>query len=168
MDSVIRQAHRSLQKTSSGQGFERRADRRGSARSSYSDELMRHPLMSSASCMLSMRKENLKEILVERENRALAKRVLNVKSFCDPNGKDLDDYRRHQRMVQVRQDGEELVARRSQQLGRKHRRARPSLEWRPASLSLTCITSIRSCAHGICPRPITLLRHRVKIQAPRS
>lgn len=60
--------------------------------------------MSSASCMLSMRKENLKEILVERENRALAKRVLNVKSFCDPNGKDLDDYRRHQRMVQVRQE----------------------------------------------------------------
>lgn len=32
-----------------------------------------------------------------------------VKSFCDPNGKDLDDYRRHQRMVQVRQDGEELA-----------------------------------------------------------
>lgn len=27
-----------------------------------------------------------------------------VKSFCDPNGKDLEDYRRHQRMVQVRQD----------------------------------------------------------------
>ena len=27
-----------------------------------------------------------------------------VKSFCDPNGKDLDDYRRHQRMVQVRQE----------------------------------------------------------------
>ncbi|CAL1170819.1 unnamed protein product [Cladocopium goreaui] len=60
--------------------------------------------MSSASCMLSMRKTNLQEVLRDRENKALAKRVMNVKSFCDPNGKDLEDYRRHQRMVQVRQE----------------------------------------------------------------
>lgn len=32
-----------------------------------------------------------------------------VKSFCDPNGKDLEDYRRHQRMVQVRQDVDSSV-----------------------------------------------------------
>lgn len=101
MDAVIRHAHRSVttDRTASGPFRRtRRDERRGS------DDAMSHPLMSSASCMLSMRKTNLQEVLRDRENKALAKRVMNVKSFCDPNGKDLEDYRRHQRMVQVRQE----------------------------------------------------------------
>lgn len=102
MDAVIRHAHRSLatERLRASGPFRgtRRDERRGS------DDAMSHPLMSSASCMLSMRKANLQEVLRDRENKALAKRVMNVKSFCDPNGKDLEDYRRHQRMVQVRQE----------------------------------------------------------------
>lgn len=101
MDAVIRHAHRSVtaEKDTASGPFRRtrRDERRG-------DDAMSHPLMSSASCMLSMRKTNLQEVLRDRENKALAKRVMNVKSFCDPNGKDLEDYRRHQRMVQVRQE----------------------------------------------------------------
>ncbi|CAE7659184.1 ANKRD17 [Symbiodinium sp. CCMP2592] len=66
--------------------------------------MMRRTLMASGSCMLSMRKPNARDTLIEKENQLLVKRIMTVKSVFDPNGKDLEEFRTHQRRVQVMQE----------------------------------------------------------------
>ncbi|CAE7755031.1 ANKRD17 [Symbiodinium sp. CCMP2456] len=66
--------------------------------------MMRRTLMASGSCMLSMRKPNARDTLIEKENQLLVKRLMTVKSVFDPNGKDLEEFRTHQRRVQVMQE----------------------------------------------------------------
>lgn len=96
MDTFVRDTHRSLHKTNRGPGTLRR-DR-------LSDDMMRRTLMASGSCMLSMRKPNARDTLIEKENQLLVKRIMTVKSVFDPNGKDLEEFRTHQRRVQVMQE----------------------------------------------------------------
>jgi len=94
--AFVRDTHRSLHKTNRGSGTLRR-DR-------LSDDMMRRTLMASGSCMLSMRKPNARDTLIEKENQLLVKRIMTVKSVFDPNGKDLEEFRTHQRRVQVMQE----------------------------------------------------------------
>eukprot|EP00439_Symbiodinium_sp_Y106_P073877 s1003_g14.t1 len=54
-------------------------------------------------------KPNARDTLIEKENQLLVKRIMTVKSVFDPNGKDLEEFRTHQRRVQVMQEPGELT-----------------------------------------------------------
>ncbi|CAJ1370690.1 unnamed protein product [Effrenium voratum] len=104
MDAAVRSAHRDLYRAPN--------QRCSSTRRSAASHATGRTLMSSGSAVLSVRKPTLRDLEMQQENAALAKRLMSVKSTFDPQ-KDLEEYRRHQRMVQVRQDICSVTSRRA-------------------------------------------------------
>eukprot|EP00931_Biecheleriopsis_adriatica_P052797 TRINITY_DN30786_c0_g1_i1.p1 TRINITY_DN30786_c0_g1~~TRINITY_DN30786_c0_g1_i1.p1 ORF type:complete len:424 (+),score=79.13 TRINITY_DN30786_c0_g1_i1:196-1467(+) len=139
MDQVIRDSHR--------QSMHRSDARRSKAiiwRRSESQELMGRTLMQSGVHMLR-RKVTQRDLLIDRENRNLVKRVDAVKSIFDPNGRDLQEYINHRRTVHLHQEFDDYAGRRCPPPPKEPKGGKPKI---PSSLSEPNLQHLHSL---LCP-----------------